>query len=391
MAEKKEVLEYLRNRQKAAEIESKINGVNLWVLLGAIALICWQFLSALGAEMKFDAEVAWRILVCAQCLYFINYSISGNDRNRDEVRFHRFGGLETDAAFNRVILGALLSMPPVASFFWAGWSYGGIILSVLGVLSLSVGLETFFRILRKPGASLGKFPEPHIGPSSESWLRTNLVMLFIICLAFSEQIFLIRAKLPAVSLEFAKALILLVALYLLVLAALERQRTNSGIDWTYELETELVIGSISPEVALRRIEHRALGRRLQDVMDGFFDELDSDFVELDAALVACSDLVDEAKKIPHEYAAERSSRTIEAGRIPGNLIEKINSDSSEFSRYLEKLKAKNKAEAQGRSEVGTLLQNLALRHEEYKERSKSARLKLDLLLSQIKGAANPLT
>ena len=32
MADKKEIFDYLRNRQKAAEIEAKVNGVNLWVL-----------------------------------------------------------------------------------------------------------------------------------------------------------------------------------------------------------------------------------------------------------------------------------------------------------------------------------------------------------------------
>lgn len=388
MAEKKEVLDYLRNRQKAAEIESKVNGVNLWVLLGAIALISWQFLVALDREMNFDLEIASRILVCAQCLYFINFSISGNDRNRDEVRFHRSQGLEIGVAFNRVILSAVLTMPPVISFFYAGWSLGGFFLAALSLMFLVLGTGTFVEIIKKPSVNSGKFPEPYIGPSARSLLLTSLLILSLICIAFAEQIFLIRSKIPTVSLEFAKALVLLVALYLLVLTALERQRTNSGIDWTYELETELVLGSIAPEVALRRIEHRALGRRLQDVMDGFFDELDSNFVELDAALVTCSNQLEEAKKIPSEYTVERSSRTVEAGRIPEGLIKKIDLESSEFSKFLDKLKNKNKDE--GRAEFEVLLRNLASRHSEYKERSKAARSRLDVLLSQAKDATKPL-
>jgi hypothetical protein len=380
MPEKKEILEYLRNRQKAAEIESKINGINLWVLLGAIALVSWQFISALSQEMVLDVEVALRFLLCAQCLYFINFTISGNIDNRDEVRFHRTGGMATDSAFNRIMLGVFLAIPPTISLVYVGWSFGAIILMGLALAFIAVGVEILLAFLKKPGIGPDKFPKAYIGSSSRGRLQTNLIMLLVICLVFGEQIFLIRAKLPQMSLEFAKVIALLVVLYLLVLAAVERQQRNASIDWTYELETELVLESIAPEVALRRIEHRALGRRLQDVMDGFFDEMDGNFAVLEAAIAVCAEQVDEARKIPVQYSVERSARLVEAGRIPKDLIEKIDDDGKEFSQYLKRLKEKSKDE--GRPDVDLLLQNLVLRHEGYTERNKEMKSKLEMLLAQ---------
>jgi hypothetical protein len=60
MADKKEVLDYLRNQQKAAEIEAKMNGVNIWVLLGAIAVVAWQLTAGSVARLWNEPELVLR-------------------------------------------------------------------------------------------------------------------------------------------------------------------------------------------------------------------------------------------------------------------------------------------------------------------------------------------
>lgn len=38
-----EVVEYLRNLQKAEEIAAKKSGINIWVIWGGLGMILWQF------------------------------------------------------------------------------------------------------------------------------------------------------------------------------------------------------------------------------------------------------------------------------------------------------------------------------------------------------------
>lgn len=87
VAEKKEVLEYLRNQQKAAEIDAKVNGINSWVLLGAMALIAWNLLGTAELLVWSDHELLARLLVAVQGALFLVRTCGVGGQQGDSVRF----------------------------------------------------------------------------------------------------------------------------------------------------------------------------------------------------------------------------------------------------------------------------------------------------------------
>jgi len=392
MADKKEILDYLRNKQKAAEIESKVNGINLWVLLGAIALVLWSLLDSFGGEGRLDWEISLRALVCAGCLYFLGFAISGSVAARDEIRFYRSGLMRVEAAIIFVVIGLLLFAPPALALHHFGADGSTVMMLVFGLTFAFIGVEGLFNALKPHSRQQEKFPRPTFDSSVRSRNATNVIMAAVFCAALCYQLFVVREKISALMPGQIKTVLLLVTLYLLVLIALDRKKKISDIDWTYEMETDLVLGFVTPAQALRRIEHRALGPRLQEVMDNFFDELDKGFSSFHAALQACSEQLALAQDIPEDYKVERASRIKSASQEPSQIIEKIDSDVKEFSAYLEKLKEKKISSE--RPEGAFLLQGLTERNKKYRALVTEARRNLDSALgnfgskSSAKGAGN---
>ena len=379
MADKKEILDYLRNKQKAAEIESKVNGINLWVLLGAIALVLWSLLDSFGGKGRLDLEITLRALVFAGCFYFLGFAISGSVGARDEIRFYRSSVMRVEAAIIFIVIGLLLFAPPALALHHFGADGSTVIMLVFGLTFVFIGVEGIFNVLKPHSKKQEKFPRPTFDSSARSRNATNVIMAAVFCAALGYQLFLVREKVSALMPEQIKAVLLLVTLYLLILIALDRKKKISDIDWTYEMETDLVLGFVTPDQALRRIEHRALGPRLREVMDNFFDELDKRFSSFDAALQACSKQISLAQEIPEDYKIERASRMKSASLEPSQIVEKIDSDVKEFSAYLEKLKEKKISNE--RPEGAFLLQSLVERNKKYRALASEARRKLDDALS----------
>jgi hypothetical protein len=108
MADKKEIFDYLRNRQKAAEIEAKVNGVNLWVLLGAIAVVTWQLIGSVGTGMWDRPELILRMLLCAEALYMLTWLAWSVRRGREEVRYSVWTPTEIRSPLLALLIGTLL-------------------------------------------------------------------------------------------------------------------------------------------------------------------------------------------------------------------------------------------------------------------------------------------
>lgn len=381
MADKKEILDYLRNKQKAAEIESKVNGINLWVLLGAIALVLWSLLDSFGGAGRLDLEISLRALTCAGCLYFLGFAISGSVGARDEIRFYRSGVMRVEAAIIFILMGCLLVSPPAFALHHFGADGFIVLMLVFGSMFAFIGIEELFTALKRQPKRQEKFPHPTFDSSVRSRNATNVIVTAIFCAALCYQLFDVRAKIFVMPPEQIKAALLLMALYLLVLIALDRKKKISDINWTYEMETDLLLEFVTPALALRRIEHRALGPRLQEVMDNFFDELDGRFSRFQVALEACSEQLALAQEIPEEYKIERASRIKNAAQEPFQIIEKIESDVKEFSSYLEKLKEKKISNE--RPEGASLLQSLTERNKEYRALATQARRNLEGTLGDV--------
>lgn len=375
MVEKKEILDYLRNQQKAAEIEAKVNGINLWVLLGAIGVIGWTLLNYQAVDLSPHREFGARILILVEALYLFSWLCSPTRGIREGLRFSNLNADEIASPFLILIEGLWLSLPPVLHVAVLGWNVGAIIIGIWSTLVVVgiVGIILMHFFGKPKGAE--RFPKPTFSASPKGDLQSDLVLGFgYACVAVLQVFHLSNVSFPPV--DVTKTILLLVALYLLILIAIRRRRGSHSIHWTYELETDVLVGELTPEAALRRIEHRALGPRLEDVMNRFFDELDKKLVNFDSLLSESSSALQLIGEVPREYQAERSDRVLKATLKPKQILDEMLDDVEQFSSYLKTLNARKLD-----SRVTAAMENLATRKDAYRDRVDSAKRTLDSVVN----------
>jgi len=379
MGDRKEVLDYLRNQQKATEIEAKINGVNIWVLLGAMAVVSWQLTASSASRLWSDYELVLRTLVASSSLYLLSWLARGSSAERDELRYSRTNFVDIDSPLFVLIRGLLILLPPVGLVVIAGKSIGTIFSILLGAIFVGISIESILKPLFPASSSKKKFPKPDFGQTKRTDMIFSLLFAALTVVTIVEQFIHVRDIQGGVSLEDVRQMGLLAALYLLVLIAVDRKVKNDSIAWTYEIETDLVLGAISPEVAIRRIENRRLGPTLQDIVDRFFDDLDRRFSALETMLEECAEKVQAANQVPEQYPAERAARVQEASAKVTDQIDGLIADCEEFKSYLKRLE--QKPSAGNRAVLTPILASLKARHESYDDRAQTAKLKLRRLLA----------
>lgn len=340
MAEKKEVLEYLRNQQKAAEIDAKVNGINSWVLLGAMALIAWHLLGTAELRLWRDHELLLRVLVAVQGVLFLVRTCGVRSTQGDSVRFTSWRLKDMDTPFLDIVYGLVL-LGPAGLLIALYKDYTALLVGIVGLVFFLSGWAALVRLIRGDDLEGESFPEPSFGNSR----RTNSFMSLFFILGWTFLIVyqsrLATNLLQEPQIEHAKVLAGVAALYALLLLAIQRRAFGESIQWTYALETELLLDNVTPDVALRRIEHRALGPRLQDVMDRFFDGLDRKFAALESLRDDCLRQLKEVSSVPKEYVVERNARINAATERCNAALAELDSDCKALSAYLDRLKAKS--------------------------------------------------
>ena len=378
MPEKRDVLDYLRNQQKAAEIEAKVNGINLWVLLGAMAVVGWQLMSSFGGDLWQKHELVLRTLLAAEALFLLSWLAKNSGSVGEEIRYSRSGMDEMESPFLVLLQGLLLLIPPLMFIVVVGKTFGSIALCLMGVAFVGFSARSILRSAFSVPVKQEKFPKPDFGLTKRADVIGDLVFGAIFVVSIVEQGAFLQSAMSGLSADDAKQLVLMGALYLLVGFAVRRKLHSDSTAWTYELETEVVLEAVTPDVAIRRIEHRRLGPRLQDVMDRFFDDLDRRFAVLDTRVEDCRQKLLAAKEVPDQYPAERAARVKEATDSVSSDIESLVSDCGEFRTYLSRLEEKRKG---GRMAVlAPVLTSLKSRHESYDERARSAKLEMRRML-----------
>lgn len=374
MSEKKEIIDYLRNRQKAAEIEAKVNGINLWVLMGAIALVLWQLIEVVNPIILIQLESALRVLLCVEAAYLFFWMCSQSRVIQNDLRYLRGEG-DIESPFLTLIEGVWILIPPGLFLAVAGRSFSAGFLILLGSLFVGAAVSSLHSKLSRTSDQQRRFPKPQFSQTTRSDFIGVLVFVVPNVLVIFEQIVALAGQSSWIDKDFFKCLALLAAFFLLVMVAIHRKQASNGIQWTYELETDLLVGSVTTENALRRIEHRALGPRLQDVMDRFFKGVDDKFLIFDRSMDQFREALVTVEQIPAEYLAEREARSKEASTKSQANLNELKADIAAFSEYLEKLEGRK---ADGR--VAAVLQSLAGRNKAYRDRISVARADFDRLV-----------
>ena len=368
MADKKEVLDYLRNRQKAAEIEAKVNGINLWVLLGAIALVSWELATSFNSPLWNQRELVLRILLCGQAAFLFFSTCQPSTGIRTELRFNSWRASHFVSPALMLVEGALLLFPSVAFFLLVEKYSSATLLALYGLITTTIALEIMFRAVRGENA-VERFPAPTFGRSPASDIRTDLIFAAIFLFVFCSQVWSIVNR-PPISAQEVKSYGLAAALYLLALIAVRRKVRSNSLQWTYELETDLLVGAVTPEAAVRRVEHRALGPKVQDVVDGFFDDLEGKWGEFNRAVTECFERLDaELKDIPEQYKAERSDRIKTRSKDVLDLLAHCEAEIESFSKYLDKMVVAAKADKR----LAAVLDSLTARAKSYRDKIKESK------------------
>lgn len=340
-SEKTELLEYLRNQQKAVAIEAQVNGINIWVLVGAMAVLAWQLVGTTNGRLWTDSLFACRAMVMAVGLHMLSSLIGPGRVDRDELRYSSYNFREAASPYLLLLKGVLLLSPPAYLLIAAGKGIAAVSLGLMGAAFVVMSLVELGRPIFGNRSSPERFPRPEFAPTGRANRLLDLLFGGLFIAALVEQFVILRSDAVALTIEDAKQGALLLVLYLLLLVTVNRKLHSMGIGWTYELETELLLGTISVETAKRRIENRSLGPKLQDVVDRFIDEVDNRVASLDALMEGCKQKVLSAKEVPEEYSAERTARIQAAVADVRPVASKLESDCDDFERYLVKLEARS--------------------------------------------------
>ena len=250
-------------------------------------------------------------------------------------------------------------------------SWGAAIFGLSGLVFVLIGLAAIGSPLFKLKTNPEKFPKPSFGETTRAEALTNLCFGIAFSLAILEQGMFAWEHRGVITIELAKQLTLVAVLYVLLLVTAWRKIRSDSIAWTYDRETELLLGTVSAEVAARRIEDRALGPRLQDVMDRFFEDMDSRFNEIDSLFDQCRSKLESVREVPPEYGAERASRIREATLALSAHIDALTSECNEFGSYLIELETESIGSR--KAILAPHIARLKARHETYTERLGNAK------------------
>jgi hypothetical protein len=378
MADKKEVLDYLRNQQKAAEIDAKVNGVNLWVLVGALAIISWQLIDTVQSKLWEHPDIILRIILATLAIYYLVLACGPFRAPRNEIRYFRVSA--SDAPMLDVMQSLLQIIPTAVFFLFFKKSPSAFILGFFSFILILISAEKIWAKFVKDESTTEKYPKLGFAGGSTGIFFTNLIvfslMLFALCSLLKE----LRDQTSVVLMIEAKTIALVSGFYLLLLITIHRKLWSHGTLWTYELETDLLLGAVTADVAIRKIENRALGPRLQDVMDRIADDLDKRFVQVDTRMAECRELFSTVStEVPPHYPVERASRISKATGPATQQVEELLAECKAFSAYLKRIT--DRTPDAKRPGIASLLPSLLARHADYERRAKSFQTELSTLMS----------
>jgi hypothetical protein len=379
VSDKDDIFGYLRNRQKAAEIEAKVNGVNLWVLIGALGVILWTLLNSLESRPLVDINAIARSLLVAEALFLLTVLSSRVLNSRIDLRFSTDPIADMANPYLMLLMGLFLLLPPGLLTAFSGLSFSVVFLGIVGagIATGSIAALSKLVLEQKPGGD--RFPNAEFGPTPRRRTATDLVICGLVLAVFFEQVSWFASSDPPLDFGIGKQLCLIAAAYLLVAIAIDRKFESHSLAWTYQLETELILGSISPEVALRRIENKGLGRSLEDEMNKFLDDFDRRHLTLESLLKSCKGKLASVEEVPTDFPAERAARKRSATEEACNLLSALKSDCGELGKYLRKLEEQNVG--QRRRVLAPIIASLIARHKTYDATLRDADARLQSMFS----------
>ena len=377
MADRKEIFDYLRNQQKRDEIESKINGVNVWVLVGAIAFLVWQLIEKYGTSIWNKPALIVRSILCAVLTAIIIEAMNSSDPKTDEIRYVRWSKYSYPLAPLQFLSGLLMFSPALYGWFIFGSEIATISLTLLCGVSLVYSFVLFYNDISLKFNGIQRVPKlPFASPRSRL-IKYTIILMAIFLAALGEQCWYLMNEIKASGAhgkEYLSILSLTGTLYLLFLILISRGHKLQAANWTYELETQLLLNEITTDFAANRIEEQTLGRAFQPIKDGFFRDLDNKLIAFNQSIVNRVALVQEIStqlEVSHE---ERAIKLDEATSESKNILVELKRLCDELGTNLNELD--NPRNANQRNHLNKLIPDIRNRYAGYVAKVKDCQNRL---------------
>ena len=330
---KKDVIDYLRNQQKAEEIRAKLTGINVWALWGALAIVFWQLLNdALPEHWKDALELYLHLTIASQLAIFV-VAPGINKQSSSELRYERrylFSDSEAPILFAAQLLWTLA--PSAAYWALFGLSVGSAFVGGALVAALIAGVVTELM------GRYGRFPAPTFErPPNERRVVYSVILLAALVVLAYELKDLFRL-LPTLNAGLMKSLLVALSAYWLLGLLLKQHHLHFRDAWTYRLERDLLLNLISVDDALRGIENRTLGARVSDVMADFWRDLENRQKVLKERITALGEAAREIEEIPKDYKDEIRARAQTVSMPAKEAVSALISAHEEFVEYARKVK-----------------------------------------------------
>ena len=335
MDRRKEIFDYLRNQQKQAEIESKVDGINIWVILGAISIVAWKLVSNDFRNILMDPATCTRFLLCAEFFYILINLSQYRDEETNVPRFVTLPRSGSQSPTLNLLDSILVLVPGILGLVYLSDAVAPFVIFAFGlILSVISGALVFVQFARKH-EEIEIFPRPRFADGA----RGSLILIFSLSAAFLysliEQIFAILQSIKATPVAQMQALLLVAVLYVLIQILIKRKQMGRSIDWTYSAERDLLLQTITEQAVLRRIENRSLGTSLRGVMDRFFEEFDASFSKLNLSIkTARAALIEPESASLTDAASQFWCGEIASLKTQTNLLKVL---SERFETYLKEI------------------------------------------------------
>lgn len=329
---KKEIIDYLRNLQKATEVRARLSGINIWVLWGAFGLVVWTAMgNFVSNDIRDTAGIAVHLCEISVVLYYVFFLGSSNEDSA-EVRFTP-SSVASDSNLQKVwmLYFLWLGLPFLLDGIFYRLTFSNVFFVGVGTVGLCFQLSHW--IMRKPDGE-----SPNTLPPSPIVKKLLGIFLFVTSITLVVQAGAdVGKSFPFLNLERARFVLLIAVGYWLIYLLLERTLQGNGDKWTYTLEKKLLLGSISAEDALASIEHRSFGARLSTVIERHQRNLSFLEQTVETSLEEMNAKVEIIRVISTDYAHERTKRLSEAAAPVHEAIKKIEAASRDFEQYSNKL------------------------------------------------------
>jgi hypothetical protein len=334
---KKEIIDYLRNKQKAAEIESKVNGVNIWVILGAIGIVIWQFLGTYDLGLGFPLQLFLKACLITEAVFvLVNAKIPIPIATSKEVRFKAYSNNQHEYPFLTLFTQSLIAIPPAAFIAKFGWSFSSVVLLALNLAVLIAFTYSYGRLIfvRKRKRFIPKSQlAPEVKPMA--WIAISLcALMFAVVIIELMSIF---RHLDLITEHSVKVTLIALAAFWLTYLLLCRHRQLFSDSWVYDLESELVLGVTTASEAIKILEHRLLGPKLSGIIEDFFHELNG---KLDGLENRVEQLKKDVKRIEELYEENDPKKGDAIMNLDESLVDNLGALTQyhdDFMSYLEEL------------------------------------------------------